>query len=104
MNLIGKMSLIALLLWTIFINHYMLLYYTIILTTYTLFYCITKKGSYPGVRRKIAISTWSKIGDPAIAIELLIDLTKMNKFLKEYNQKYNETRLTLQLVTIAAMA
>ncbi len=70
MNLFGKMSFLAILLWAIFCNPWVLLYYVLVVGLYTFIHYQTKKGSYPGVRRKIAIGTWGKIGDPAIAVEL----------------------------------
>ncbi len=68
MNLLGKISLMSIMLWSLIFDRSLFYIYLLIVIIYTGCHYLTKKGSYPGVRRKIAISTWQKIGDPTIQI------------------------------------
>lgn len=68
MNLLVGNIILAGFIYTLLFNSNLLLFYVLVVGFYTFMHYMTKKNAYKGVRRKIQIATWPKIGDPAVLV------------------------------------
>ena len=104
MNFFNFGLMISIALWSLIFDRRLLYIY---LSTIILFHLINelfKKKHKNSLRRKIQICTWNAAGDPTIYSRLEIDISKTDEFLKAYNSKNPEKKLSYTIIGVKSLA
>lgn len=87
MNILGYLTLLSVVIWSLLYNHELFKMYLLVLLGYLVMYYARYFTTFNSVRRKLQIATWDDIGDSQIYGSVSVRTDKLDKCMKEFNEK-----------------